>query len=266
LTSPTFAGISWLAHSTLQSGVWIDNQQRYNDLVTTDRFTLSDAFKKAGWRTVADSPADGEKAWPEGKTFYHFDQIYDQHNVGYQGPNFSYATVPDQYTWSAFQRLELGKPEHTPVFAEINLVSSHTPWAPLPRLVPWDQVGDGSIFKGMPAQGQSPTEVWTDGNKVRAAYGQSMVYAMSTLIQFVQTYPDPNLVMIVLGDEQPAVIVSGQGASHNVPVSIIAHDPSVMDRIAGWGWQPGLLPGPDAPVWRMDSFRNRFLTAYGPQP
>jgi hypothetical protein len=24
LTSPTFGGISWLAHSTLQSGMWID--------------------------------------------------------------------------------------------------------------------------------------------------------------------------------------------------------------------------------------------------
>src|SRR5215204_7361850 len=30
LTSPTFAGISWLAHGTLQSGLWIDTQQRYN--------------------------------------------------------------------------------------------------------------------------------------------------------------------------------------------------------------------------------------------
>jgi hypothetical protein len=25
-------------------------------------------------------------------------------------------------------------------------------------------------------------------------------------------------------------------------------------------------PGPDAPVWPMDAFRDRFLTAYGVQP
>jgi len=264
LTSPTFGGISWLAHSTLQSGVWIDNQQRYNDLVSTDRFTLSDAFKKAGWRTVADVPSN-EKAWPEGQTFYHYDKIYDQHNVGYQGPNFSYASMPDQYTLSAFRRLELSGP-HTPVMAEIDLVSSHTPWAPLPRMVPWDQVGDGSVFKGMPEQGQSPTQVWSDGNQVRAAYGQSIVYTMSALVSFLQTYPDPNLVLVLLGDHQPSVIVSGQDASHRVPISIVAQDPSVMDRVAGWGWQPGLLPGPQAPVWRMDAFRDRFLAAYGPQP
>ncbi len=262
LTSPTFGGISWLAHATLQTGLRIDNQKTYNDLVTTDRFTLSDAFKRAGWRTVADAPAN-EKNWPEGKTFYHYDQIYDQYNVGYRGPNFSFATMPDQYTLSAFQRLELDKP-HTPVMAEIDLVSSHTPWAPLPRMVDPSQVGDGSIFTGMPAQGQSATVVWRHANKVRAAYGQSIQYSLNALISFVQTSADRNLVLIMLGDHQPATIVSGHDADHDVPITIIARDPDVMNRISSWGWQDGLLPNPQAPVWPMEDFRDRFLTAYGP--
>lgn len=261
LTSPTFGGISWLAHATLQSGLQIDNQQSYNDLVTTDRFILSDAFKRAGWRTVADVPSN-EKTWPEGKTFYHYDQIYDQHNVGYKGPIFSYASMPDQYTYSALQRLELAKP-HAPVMAEIDTVSSHTPWAPLPRMVDPSQVGDGSVFNGMPAQGQSPTVVWRDANQVRSAYAQSIQYSLNALISFVQTSGDKNLVVIALGDHQPATIVSGQGASHDVPITIIAHDPAVLSQISGWGWQSGLLPNPQAPVWPMDAFRDRFLTAYG---
>jgi hypothetical protein len=264
LTSPTFGGISWLAHSTLQSGLWIDNQQRYNSLMTSDRFTLSDAFKRAGWRTVGDVPSNRED-WPQGTSFYHYDKIYDDRNVGYAGPSFSYASMPDQYILSAFQRLELAQP-HAPVMAEIDLVSSHTPWAPLPRTVPWEQVGDGSIYDPMPAQGQSPNVVWRDPAQVRAAYGQSIQYSLSTLVSFVQTYGDKNLVLIVLGDHQPATIVSGRGASHDVPISIIAHDPDVFDRIAGWGWQPGLRPSPQAPVWRMDTFRDRFLNAYGPTP
>ncbi|MDT7694495.1 MAG: hypothetical protein QOI75_3862, partial [Pseudonocardiales bacterium] len=41
---------------------------------------------------------------------------------------------------------------------------------------------------------------------------------------------------------------------------------AVLDRISGWGWQDGLKPGPNAPVWRMDAFRDRFLTAFGSQP
>ena len=39
LGSPTFGGISWLAHSTLQTGLWIDSQQRYDQVLGTDRFT-----------------------------------------------------------------------------------------------------------------------------------------------------------------------------------------------------------------------------------
>jgi hypothetical protein len=265
LDSPTFGGISWLAHSTLQSGLWIDNQQSYNDLVTTDRFTLSDAFKRAGWRTVADVPSN-EKTWPEGRSFYHYDKIYDDTNVGYMGPRFSYAAMPDQYILSAFQRMELAKPHHTPVMAEIDLVSSHIPWAPLPTMVPWSKVGNGSIFDPMPAQGNSPTSVWRDADQVRAAYGQSIQYSLTALTSFVQTYPDKNLVLIVLGDHQPSTMVTGQGATHEVPISVIAHDPAVMKRISSWGWQEGMLPGTNAPVWPMDAFRDRFLTAYGPQP
>ncbi len=70
--------------------------------------------------------------------------------------------------------------------------------------------------------------------------------------------------MVVLGDHQPHSYVTGHGVGHDVPISVIAHDPRVLDKIAGWGWQQGLRPRPDAPVWRMDTFRDRFLHAYGP--
>lgn len=265
LTSPTFGGISWLAHSTLQSGLWIDNQPRYNDLVASDRFTLSGAFKRAGWRTVSDAPADN-RDWPQGTSFYHYDKLYDARNVGYVGPKFSYANVPDQYTLSAFHRFELAKPNRAPVMAEIDLVSSHTPWAPLPHMIDWNHLGDGSVFDGMPEQGQSPGVVSRDPSQVRTAYGQSIEYSLNALISFVETYHDNSLVLVVLGDHQPATIVTGQGASHDVPITIISHDPAVMDRISPWGWQDGMRPSPDAPVWPMDSFRDRFLNAYGPHP
>ena len=35
-----------------------------------------------------------------------------------------------------------------------------------------------------------------------------------------------------------------------------------MTEIGGWGWQHGLSPSPHAPVWPMESFRDRFLTAF----
>jgi hypothetical protein len=78
----------------------------------------------------------------------------------------------------------------------------------------------------------------------------------------VRRYGDDKTVLVVLGDHQPATVVSGDHADHDVPISVIAHDPKVLRKIGGWGWQSGLLPSPHAPVWPMDSFRDRFLTAF----
>ena len=261
LTSPTFGAGSWLAHSTLQSGLWVDSQLRYDQLLDTHRFTLTTAFSQAGWRTVFDIPAvtDG---WSQGQTFYGFDTLYDAHNVGYQGPTFGYATMPDQFTLAHFAKQELRPRHRRPVMAEIDLVSSHHPWAPLPHLVPWSQVGDGSIFDPMPAQGDSAAAVFSDPDRVKAAYAQSIRYTMRTLVSFLTRTADRNLVVVMLGDHQPHSYVSGQGAGHDVPITVLARDPDVMRRIRGWGWQPGLLPSPDAPLWRMDAFRDRFLAAF----
>lgn len=261
LTSPTFGAVSWLAHSTLQSGLWVDSQQRYDALVTSSRLTLSDVFKRTGWRTVGDIPANTHD-WPQG-AFYHYDKLYDSRNVGYAGPRFGYPTMPDQYTLDAFHRLELGETHRKPVMAEIDLVTSHAPWSRTPHLIDQGQVGDGSVFDGMPEQAASKTEVWRSPQRVRAAYGQSIEYSLSALVSFVQTYGDDNLVLVLLGDHQPATIVSGENSGHDVPITVVAKDPHVLDQISGWGWQDGMRPRPDAPVWRMDTFRDRFLTAFG---
>jgi hypothetical protein len=260
LNSPGFGGVSQLAHSTLQSGLWVDTELRYAKLVASHRFTLSDAFDKAGWRTVSDSP-ENDPVWPPGTSFYHFDKLYNRSNVGYRGPDFSYADMPDQYIMDKFQRLELG-PGHKPVMAEIDLVSSHYPWAPLPTMVPWNKVGNGSIFDPMPARGATRIATLASASKERQAFSTSIKYSLHVLTSWVTELNDPNLVLILLGDEQPAAPVTGPGASHKVVASIIARDPSVFRQIASWRWQDGLLPGPSAPLEPMDAFRNQFLNAF----
>jgi phosphatidylglycerophosphate synthase len=265
LTSPTFGGISWLAHSTMQSGVWIDSPRRYDELVSSNRFTLSEAFKRAGWRAIDDVPSNN-RYWPQGSSFYHYDEVYDRREVGYRGPTYAYASMPDQYVLAALQRLELAKARRRPLFAEVDLVSSHEPWTRIPQLIDWKDVGNGSIFNRMPVDHVTRAALWSDAARVRAAYGRSIEYTMDTLVSFVQHYGDDKLVLVVLGDHQPATIVTGQGASHDVPISVIAHDPAVLKQIAGWDFENGLLPSPHAPVWPMNAFRDRFLSAFGSQP
>jgi hypothetical protein len=264
LTSPTFGGISWLAHSTLQSGLWVDSNQRYNELLASKRFTLSDAFHEAGWHTVSDDPSD-DPTWAAGKSFYHYDQLYNRHNVGYRGPNFSYSSMPDQYTLATFQRNEL-TPGHKPVMAEIDLTTSHIPWAPLPSMVPWNKVGNGSIFDPQPAESESAATVSRNDNTTRQFYGQSIQYTMTALTSWVTELNDPNLVLILLGDHQPHTIVSGAGATHDVPISIVTRSPSVLKQMSSWHWQNGLLPDPAAPLEPMDAFRNQFLNTFNTAP
>ncbi|HKC26641.1 MAG TPA: CDP-alcohol phosphatidyltransferase family protein [Jatrophihabitans sp.] len=264
VTSPTFGGISWLAHSTLQSGLWVTSQQRYNQLMASKRLTLSGAFKKAGWHTVSDIPSDN-RPWPDGRSFYHYDQQMNSLNVGYKGPRFSYAKIPDQYTYNKFGQLVLA-PGHRPVMAEIDTVSSHEPWTPLPHMVPWDRLGDGSIYGPMKTQGLTPAEAFRSDATVQRLYGQSIQYSLQALTSWVVRLNDPNLVVVMLGDHQPATVVSGNTPTHSVPISIIAHDPSVFRQIASWHWQDGLRPSPSAPLKQMDAFRDQFLNAFSAKP
>ena len=209
LTSPGFGGISQLAHSTLQSGLWVDSTQRYGELVASQRFTLSDAFDKAGWHTVSDDPAD-DPNWRPGTSFYHYDQIYNKDNVGYRGPTFNFPSTPDQYTLSKFQQLELA-PGHKPVMAQIDLESSHIPWAPLASMVPWNKVGNGSIFDPQPARSETAPTVWRNANTVRQCFGRSIQYSMNVLTSWVTELNDPNLVLILLGDHQPDTLSAAPG-------------------------------------------------------
>jgi hypothetical protein len=249
----------------MQSGVRVDGQRRYNQLVKADRLTLTSAFKRAGWRAVGDMPGD-HRAWPEGHTFYHYDKVYDRLNLGYRGPDFGLPPMPDQYTFLALQRRDLAGRHRRPLFSEVDLISSHAPWTKIPRLIPWNKVGDGSVFNGVPPEESTKASVFGDAKRARKAYGLSIQYSMRTLFSFVQHYGNKKTVMIVLGDHQPETAVSGQNADHDVPISVIARDPKVMKQISGWGWQNGMLPSQRAPVWPMASFRDRFLTAFGSTP
>ncbi|MEU0113745.1 CDP-alcohol phosphatidyltransferase [Streptomyces bobili] len=265
LTSATYGGSSWLGHSTTLSGLWIDNQQRYRTVMNSDRLSLPKIFHKTGaWDTVGVMPGI-QKAWPEQK-HYGLDKVYNAFQLGYQGPKFSWSTMPDQYALEAFQRLEHGKDRDKPLMSEIILTSSHQPWAPLPTMVGWDEVGDGSVFDSIQKAGENASEVISDSARSRKAYGESIEYSVTALTQWLERYGTEDTVLVFLGDHQPIARVSGDNASRDVPISIVAKDPKVLDKVASWNWTDGIRPAKDAPVWKMDLFRDRFLTAYGSTP
>nr|WP_245608080.1 sulfatase-like hydrolase/transferase [Streptomyces hokutonensis] len=267
LTSATYGGSSWLGHSTTMSGLWVNNQQRYRTVMASDHLSLTDAFKKTGdFDTIGVMPGV-QKGWPE-QSFYGLDKVYNAFQLGYKGPKFSWSTMPDQYTLEQFQKRVHSKPraDGKSLMSMIILTSSHQPWAPIPKLVPWDQLGNGSIFDAIEKAGNKASDVIADTTKSRQEYGKSIQYSVNSLTQWLERYGNDNTVLVFLGDHQPIARVSGNHASRDVPISIVAKDAKVLAKIDSWNWTDGLRPAHDAPVWKMSAFRDKFLTAYGSTP
>ena len=263
LTSPTFGAGSWLAHSTTQSGLWVDSERRYGQLLGSDRLTLTSAFGRAGWRTVFDVPANTED-WPEGEEFYGYDHIYDSRNVDYAGPEFGYAPVPDQYTLEHFRREELASADRAPVFAEIDLISSHHPWTPPPPLVPWDEVGDGSVFDG------TTEDAAPGGPGGRPGAGAAALRRLDPVL-----LGDPGVLPRDLprprpgagGPRRPRAVVLGERRRLGSRRTDHRHRAGPRRRTTDRGL--GLVARAAAARrragdWPMSYLRDRLLTAFGP--
>jgi hypothetical protein len=261
LTSPTVGGQSWLAHGAFESGVWVSSQRLY-DLLVADRdlLTLTRAFARAGHRTVAVKPAI-TMPWPEGPLL-GFQQVYAAKDLGYGGKPYNWVTMPDQYTLFALERLER-QARAKPLFAEVSLISSHAPWTPIaPVLDDWDAIGDGTTFSRWADIGDPPEVVWRDPERVREQYALAIDYVLNLLASYAQRFVDERTLLIVVGDHQPAPIVTGEGASRDVSMHVISGDPALIEPFLAWGFSPGMRPDASAPVRRMDAFRDFFLRAF----
>jgi hypothetical protein len=170
--------------------------------------------------------------------------------------------MPDQFTLEALRRALLPPGPRAPAFVETALISSHAPWTPIPPVLPWDALGDGSVFDRYATAGDPPEVVWRDRDRVRDQYRRSLDYVLRVVPAFAARLAPRPTLLVVLGDHQPAAFVSEDGVGRDVPLHLIG-PPAVLAKLDDWNLTPGLVPGADAPVWRMDAFRDRFLEAFG---
>lgn len=261
LRSPVQGGQSWLAHGTLLSGLWIDSQQDYDALLTSQSSTLIDDFRATGHESVAVMPAI-TMAWPEGRAL-GYDRILDADTIGYQGPPLNWVTMPDQYTWSRLHETLLDA-SPAPVFAELALISSHAPWVPvLPVLDDWRSIGNGEVFEPWRGAGEPPETLWKDPERVREQYARALAYSIDVVAGYIRNRMDQRTLLVVLGDHQPAPLVTGEGASRDVPVHLISADAALIEPFTGVpgkphsgldGFREGIWPGAQAGP-EMSEFR-----------
>jgi len=257
LASPTLGGQSWYAHGTLLSGLWLEDQLRYDLLLASPRETLVDDFRRAGYRTVALMPAI-TTSWPEGVRL-GYDDVYSKPSIPYTGPPFYWVTMPDQFTWSFLG--EIVREATTPLFLEAAMLSSHAPWTPILPLIDWDSVGDGAVFEPYREDGYPPEELWWDVEVLRESYAQSLDYSLQAMAEFAERFLDERTLLVVVGDHQAAPWVTG-ASDPDVPVHVIARDPALLEPFFEWGFRAGPFPDPQDSPPRMDEFRDWFVRAF----
>ena len=264
LVAPTQGGQSWFSHGSLLSGLWIDNQLRYDLLLSGERETLIDDFRNAGYRTVALLPAN-TRPWPEGKLL-GYDEILSRRDIDYRGPALNWVTMPDQFTWSYLEnniRNSSRNLDHRPLFAELSLISSHAPWTPiLPMLNDWDSIGNGTVFLPWENAGERPEDLWRDLRRIRKHFALSLEYAINAMTGYAERYVDDRTLLIVLGDHQPAPLITGENASRAVPMHVISGEIKLLEPFLDWGFTNGAFPNPDQPILGMNAFRDWFVRTF----
>jgi hypothetical protein len=261
LEAPIRGGQSWLAHATMLSGRWIDNQLWYRLMLNSGHSTLIDDFSATGQRTLSVMPAI-TMAWPEGEA-YGFDQIAAASDIDYAGPALHWVTMPDQFTLDYAQRNLLGD---EPLFAQLALISSHAPWTPiLPVIEDWSLIGDGQIFAPWETAGDPPEVLWQDIERIRDHYAWSVDYSVKVTGRWAERVVDDSTLLIALGDHQAAPLITGDDASGAVPVHIISGDSTLLDPFLARGFVPGTLPSfaEVENVPRMSQLRHWLQADFG---
>jgi hypothetical protein len=262
--SPTFGGSSWLAHISLMSGIEVRDPATNASLMSQQRDTLVTAFKRQGYRTVALMPGLRQR-WPEG-AFYGFDEIYGAARLDYRGPEFGWFAVPDQFSLARVEALERDARAQAPTFMFFPTISTHFPFIPSPPYQPdWARMLTDHPYGGraiVEAYEQEPD--WTSFGP---GYVRAMTYTYQTLAGYLRLTAGRDRVLIVLGDHQPAAAVSGEGASWDVPVHVIAPDGTMPDRslvlatLRQHGFRAGLTPQ-RPPLGKMHTLLPLLLDAF----
>jgi hypothetical protein len=257
--SPTFGGESWLAHISLMSGVEVREPHTNAVLMTQQRDTLIDTFSRGGYRTIAAMPGLWWD-WPEG-SFYGFDDIYGALRLDYRGPQFGWFTLTDQFALARIDAFEIARQPRPPVFLFFPTVSTHAPFIPTPPYQPdWSRIFDEHPYD--PRELDRSFEEEPDWLNLGPGYIQSVAYSYRTLAGYLRLRADRDMVVILIGDHQPAAAVSGERAPWDVPVHVIASRTELLEHLRTRGFTDGLTPARPV-LGRMHELLPVLLKAFG---
>ena len=258
--STTFGGESWLAHISLLSGTEVRDQGTNVRLMAQERDTLVKVFGRHGYRTIAIMPGL-LVGWPEG-AFYGFEEIYNHERLDYRGPSFGWWDVNDQFALARVDALEIAPQPRPPAFVFFTTITTHAPFVPTPPYQPeWARVLTATPYDADALD--RAWSAWPDWMNLGPSYLEALAYAFANVGGYLRLRADRDLVMVLVGDHQPPALVSGEGASWDVPVHVIANHRALLDRLVrDHRFVEGLEPRHPV-VARMDTLLPILLDAFG---
>jgi hypothetical protein len=91
------------------------------------------------------------------------------------------------------------------------------------------------------------------------AYVTAIKYDFQVLVGFLEHLVAGNAIIIILGDHQPNLKITGENQPWSVPVHVISRNPDFVAPFIKRGYTPGLIPSQPLPHRGIESLLWNLL-------
>lgn len=252
--APIKGGRSWLSFTSAITGVLVDNQPAYNELLGVG-FRYPHLVRLLNAKGYATHRINTMQTNAETDRHIPYERIRDFHefttwtlfpDIPYQGLAFQpFGGIPDQYALE-FVHEKYIQDKPGPHFLFFITLAGHLPWYPPPPLLPDYKALDTTTVT-------STGDYWSLSAGDMDRYQDAMIYQLEMVEHFVTRKGGSNDLFIIIGDHQPPGMewqISGMvNDDHAVPVHFICNDPNaekILHHLSfATGWRP---PDPEQAV------------------
>jgi hypothetical protein len=124
----------------------------------------------------------------------------------------------------------------------------------------WSRIKDGAVYHR-----QEPITfpvTWPELTNASEAYMTSILYDLTVIKAFIQQFVKEETLIIIMGDHQPNVRITGESRPWSVPVHVISRNPGFLQPFAARGYTSGLIPRQPPPHLGMEKFLFDFLADF----
>jgi len=253
--SPIQGGRSWLAFSSLMTGLNIENQLHYNDLLYNNaefphliRYLNGQDYRTYRLTTLS-ATEDAKKQIPQAamNELWDYTRWFQFDDIPYRGYAYNkFGGIPDQYAMGYFNQAVTQK-EIGPEFLFFITMTSHAPWYEPPAILE-----DWTAFDTMSQPSYLKTQQGvSESNNISQKFEKTLEYEMEFLSKFITETADSNSVFILVGDHQPAGLMYQIPTDINpytCPIHIISKDEKFIKGFESYGFNLGMNP-----IYQADS-------------